>query len=704
MSAHHLHRALFVAVSLALGCTAATGAESTTVLDAVEVTTNKVPETLRDVAASVTVVSGDEMRARGAYDLRTALSLVAGVEISPGGDAGPASSVPALWGLREFDAFLLLVDGVPWGGAFQPALATLDLANVERIEVLKGAAPVSYGATSFVGVIHVIHYAAGEGPTQATLGIGSRGTVTASLALPLARNPAGMSASLLLDGEKQELKPDRSDYNRFHGLYRLAGDVAEGRFTLDLDGSAVRQDPASPHPREGRTLTDRFPLDANINPSDGRIDENRVQLALGYVQNTSLGEWTTKFAAAQSDTDSTRGFLRADFADDGETHNADGFRQTKSLTEVYFDTHIATALSDRASLVWGVDYLYGDGEQKSSNFEYGVLPNGANAPDSHSLPIDERTRLTDRRNFGGAYAALHFAVTDAWRIEAGLRWNRTQEKREGQVVPSDPDEEGFEATDHRKDTRGSGTLGTSFDLWREGKDGITAYADYRNSYKPAVIDFGPEAEGDILKPETARSGEAGLKGEHMNGRFEWELSVFHMDFKNLVVAQEVNGAPGLTNAGTEKFKGVELEARYSFDDALMVHGSWSYHDARFGDYVQDFDGTPTQLSGKLLELAPQHLGSVGLLYAPAQGWNANVVVDYVGPRFLNRRNTALASNYTTVDAGIGYRFDRQWEVRVDGYNLSDRRDPVAESELGESQYYRMPARSVVASVRYVFGR
>jgi iron complex outermembrane recepter protein len=33
------------------------------------------------------------------------------------------------------------------------------------------------------------------------------------------------------------------------------------------------------------------------------------------------------------------------------------------------------------------------------------------------------------------------------------------------------------------------------------------------------------------------------------------------------------------------------------------------------------------------------------------------------------------------------------EIRVDGQNLSDSRAPVAESELGDAQYYRMPART-----------
>ena len=44
-----------------------------------------------------------------------------------------------------------------------------------------------------------------------------------------------------------------------------------------------------------------------------------------------------------------------------------------------------------------------------------------------------------------------------------------------------------------------------------------AFADYRNTYKPAAIDFGPEAEPDILKPETASSWEAGLKADALGG-------------------------------------------------------------------------------------------------------------------------------------------------------------------------------------------
>src|SRR4249919_425256 len=167
-------------LALALFSSSAAQAQITQ-LDTVQVTATRSEEKVDSVPASVSVVTDEQMRARGAHDLRSALALVSGVEITPGGDGGPAGSVPAFWGLREFDAFLLVVDGVPYGGAFNPQLTTLSMDNVERIEVLRGAAPVMYGATSSVGVIHVIHYPPGKTPRRASIGIGTRNSASASV-------------------------------------------------------------------------------------------------------------------------------------------------------------------------------------------------------------------------------------------------------------------------------------------------------------------------------------------------------------------------------------------------------------------------------------------------------------------------------------------------------------------------------------------
>src|ERR1700724_4492828 len=120
-------------------------------LDVVVVTATRIPEPADRIPADISVVSGKETAARGATDMAGVLSLVPGVEAPAGGDAGPSSAVPSFWGLHEFDAFLLVVDGVPWGGAYNPSITTLDFTDVQRVEGLKGAAPVMYGETSFVG-------------------------------------------------------------------------------------------------------------------------------------------------------------------------------------------------------------------------------------------------------------------------------------------------------------------------------------------------------------------------------------------------------------------------------------------------------------------------------------------------------------------------------------------------------------------------
>jgi outer membrane receptor protein involved in Fe transport len=91
-------------------------------------------------------------------------------------------------------------------------------------------------------------------------------------------------------------------------------------------------------------------------------------------------------------------------------------------------------------------------------------------------------------------------------------------------------------------------------------------------------------------------------------------------------------------------------------------------------------------------MSARHLLSGGVVVAPERGVFGDVIVKYTGDRYLNKRNTALAPAFTTVDVGLGYRFG-QYEIRFDGRNLGDKRDPISESELGDAQYYRLFPRS-----------
>jgi iron complex outermembrane receptor protein len=670
-------------------------------IEVIVVGATKLRANLESVPAMITIVNGEAARMRGARDLRTAMSLVAGVDIAPGGDAGPAGSVPGMWGLREFDAFLLVVDGIPYGGTFNPALATLTLDDVERIEVLRGPAPVMYGATSFVGVIYVQRYAAGETPTHVDL---AGGTPSAGLATLTTNLPqwGALKQSLSLSGETRDYSQDRSGMDRAHLLYRGAADTSAGLLQFDVDATALRQDPYSPHPREGGSLSSRFPLDANVNPTDAKQDQDRVQANLRFVRKIGEGQWVTTASYAYTGASNTRGFLREDFASDGATPNADGYRQSVDTTDLYFDSYFAPAPVGHVTWLVGLDWMYGNGTQHSKNFEYAVLPDGSNSPDSHDLPIDEATRLKDTRSFGGLYAQAGWQATDRWLVQAGLRLNLTDEQRDGKVVdyhaaPGTPPETD---SDSQSNSRASGVIGTSYRLWGTGGDSITVFADYRDTFKPAAVDFGPEAEGQILEPEAATAWEAGLKGRLLEGRIDWEMSYFDMDFENLVIRENVDGSPALANAGSERFKGFEAEIDYRISTELRIAATYAYHDATFADYERlQPDGSLQQLKGNTLELSPNDLAAVGIVYAPEQGFQASAVSNYVGSRYLNKSNTAVADAYVLLDAGIGYRFG-QWRVRVDGYNLTDARDPVAESELGDAQFYTLPGRTVLLSLTY----
>lgn len=667
--------------------------------EVVQVTATRIPEESAKVPGAIDVIGAEELRDRGATDLKSALALSAGVDVAPGGDGGAASSVPEFWGLKEFDAFLLVVDGVPWGGAFNPALATLDLGDVERIEVQRGAAPVMYGATSFVGVVQVVRRSPAATPTALSLSGGSFDSGAGALTARLPRW-SGFDSALSADFGRQGYKDERTSWRRGHVLWRNVRSSTTGTWRFDVDGTWLDQDPASPHVRQGRTLSTRVPLDANHNPRGAFLDEKRLFVDTGYDRATSFGAWNTTVAFTRSNQDVFRGFL-GNVSESGL--NAAGFREEIGQTDVYFDTHLAWTGSSRFKGVLGLDHLHGSADAEGDVFDYFVRLDGSGAPGQAQIPAGEDARIENRREFSGLYGFVEWNPASAWSFEAGARLNRTHEERE----EGDAAEAAAGGAGDKKEVfRASGSVAAAFTAWERGPDRVRLYANYKNSFKPAAVDFNlqegaAEEGGGILEPETAQSVEGGFKARLAGGRLSLEASAFLMDFHNLVISQVVSGLPALRNAGRERFKGVELSAVGRVAPDLYARGSYAWHDARFRDFLTEFDGEPTQLAGKRLELSAHHLSAGALTYAPVHGLVASLEGNYVGSRFLNKRNSALAGGYFTYSASVGWRGPR-WEARVAGRNLNDRRDPISESELGDAQYYRLPARRFDASVRLTF--
>jgi len=655
-------------------------------LDWIEVTATRFAEPVQEVPNDVSVITGDDLRARGANDLRTALALLGGVTVASGGDGGPAGSVPALLGLREVDDFLLLVDGIPSGGVFIPHFDTLDLHDIQRIEVVRGPAPVYYGTTAFAGTINVIRYPAGEAAGSASASGGSYGSYGVDGSTVLSNGK--VNQSIAVDFTNVGTSDPRAGFDREHGLYRLASDLDGGELRFDLDLLAQHQSPSSPTPvTDSGQLTKQLSPDFNQNPSDAEINTSGTRGVLGYDRQTVLGSWGTTLSLTHLNVKTVQGFLQDGYATT-VVDNAAGFSQRRTVNDLYFDSGITKNLSPDVAVTYGFNEVYGRVEQDSATFPYTVPLDGSTPPSSSQQPIESRTTFKDSRNFFGAFTQARWKATKDLTVLAGLRWNHTDETQDASDGTS---------TSHQSErtSRWSGAFGVNWRVWQDIQgdlDDVTVYANTGNTFQPPQVDLGPDAGfAPLLQPETERSFEVGVKADGLDGRLDLDVTAFYVDFNHQAVATSVNGMPTLVNGGENRFKGVEFEGSWLALDALRFAGSFSIDDARYVNFNTLIGDTMVQLAGNYLILSPRYLGALSATYAPTRGWRASATTNYVGARYLDPQNTARVGGFITADASLGYVFTN-CTLLLSGHNLTDRRDPVLASELGEGQFYRLPSR------------
>lgn len=656
-------------------------------LDVVEVTSTRLSEPVQESPDSITVVSGEDLRARGATDLRSALALVGGVSVYPGADFGPAGATPSVLGRSEADDFLLLVDGVPVGGAFIPAFATLDLHDVERIEVLRASAPVFYGTTAFAGTIHVIHYPAGKAERAVHASAGSYGSASADGATVLSQGR--MLQSMSVDADRVRVAGDGVGSDRLHGLYRLAGDTGFGLAHFDADVTAQWQKPQSPVPLDANGQpTSQLPFDFNQNPSDGRIDSDVGRLVAGLDGRTGATSWGSTLSWTRNWTHTIEGFFDNFPASDGV-----GFRQGRQINELFVDVHGTRTVWPSVDATVGLNELLGRAQQDSTTFDYTIPIDGGTAPAGASLPGTGGTALLAHRSLFGLYLQSRWRPLPEVSVLAGLRYNITRQRVQAG--------EGAASSDQSQDSyRPSGSFGASWRVWHDASgdlDDVLLHAGYSNTFQLAQLDFGPTAGfAPLLQPETQRGFTAGIKADGLDGRFDVDLAAFFCDFGNQPLNGSVNGLPALVAAGQTRYRGFEVESSYSPAPGLQLAASLSLDDAY---YVNFNDANEGQLAGNRIALTPHWRGALGLTYAPSRGPRMAVNVNAEGSRFLDDANLHQFGAYGVLDAMVGYRWAGV-QLSLKGSNLTDRREPVLPSDLGDGQLYFLQRRHIDLSVTW----
>ncbi len=136
---------------------AGSGYAEISVLEPVVVTATRTAQPRSQVAASVSVITADQIAATGATRLDEVLRDTVGMQLTSSGPAG-AIATPSIRG-SEGAQVLVLLDGVrlnsPQNGQFNLSNLPVALSEIERIEVLRGPASAIYGSNALAGVIQI---------------------------------------------------------------------------------------------------------------------------------------------------------------------------------------------------------------------------------------------------------------------------------------------------------------------------------------------------------------------------------------------------------------------------------------------------------------------------------------------------------------------------------------------------------------------
>ncbi len=126
-------------------------------LDEITITSNRIEVPFSKVSKKITIISAEQIKQSAATNLTDLLQNIAGIDVIRRGTNGMQSDIKIRGG--NFQQVLILIDGFktedPQTGHHTMNMM-ISLDNIERIEIIKGAAARVYGQNAFSGAINIV--------------------------------------------------------------------------------------------------------------------------------------------------------------------------------------------------------------------------------------------------------------------------------------------------------------------------------------------------------------------------------------------------------------------------------------------------------------------------------------------------------------------------------------------------------------------
>jgi vitamin B12 transporter len=539
-------------------------------------------QTASEVSKAVTVIDAGEIAARNEFSVADALRTVSGATVQQLGGTGSFTSVK-LRGLREQDT-AFLIDGVRFRDAAAPQgdatafVGELFIANLDRVEVLRGSGSSLYGSHAIGGAVNLIT-ASGSGRPTADVsaeagGLGfSRVTAHAAGGAIGDRATFGLGAGYTrtvrgIDGDDDA----RNTSVQGRGSARLG---ATGRATVRLYGSdafsSINESPAAigPLPASGFVQADPATFVPSANdPDNVRASDFVSTLVLFEQRPSSAFGYTVSFHRLGTDRVFRDGPLGVSAFEP--------VTQTSSRFTATIDT-----LDARADLEWSsrqatrVAYEFERERYVSESLPVNraLAWNADTIQDSHAASVHHEVRF-DSLQVAGSLRAQRFALKDVTLVPA----ERAPFAAASFASPPSAFTADISAT------RLVARTGTK----------LRAHAG--NAYRaPAMferagVSFGSRGYsvfGDPgIDPERSISADAGVDQTLSRGRAFVAATWFHTRLTRVVSFQSLESATdpfgrssGYRSADGRTARGIELSARLQPHRTLTVSVAYTFVDA-----------------------------------------------------------------------------------------------------------------------------